>query len=64
MRVVPQRSAEFDHLPLPALRSYRQTLTAEENRVSYWRRLIQARLDLIALKGETTRFAWSGCAER
>jgi hypothetical protein len=50
-RVVPQRSAEFDHLPLPALRAYRQALTAEENKVSYWRRLIQARMDLIDLKG-------------
>ncbi|HVQ18026.1 MAG TPA: hypothetical protein VMT27_03195 [Actinomycetes bacterium] len=48
---VPQRSAEFDHLPLPALRAYRQALTAEENKVSYWRRLIQARMDLIELKG-------------
>ena len=51
VRVVPQRSAEFDHLPLPALRAYRHALTAEENKVSYWRRLIQARMDLIALKG-------------
>lgn len=50
-RVVPQRSAEFDHLSLAALRTYRQTLTAEENRVSYWRRLIHARMDLIELKG-------------
>ncbi|MEO8329370.1 MAG: hypothetical protein ABI586_05135, partial [Candidatus Nanopelagicales bacterium] len=50
-RVVPQRSAEFNHLTLPALRSYRQALTAEENKVSYWRRLIQARMDLIELKG-------------
>jgi len=65
-RVVPQRSAEFDHLTLPALRSYRQALTAEENKVSYWRRLIQARMDLIELKGgddtvrlERLRFALS-----
>lgn len=50
-RVVPERSAEFDHLSLPALRTYRQTLTAEENRVSYWRRLIHARMDLIDIKG-------------
>ena len=50
-RVVPQRSAEFDHLPLPSLRAYRHALTAEENKVSYWRRLIQARIDLIELKG-------------
>jgi len=50
-RVVPERSAEFDHLSLEALRSYRKALTAEENRVSYWRRLIHARMDLIELKG-------------
>ena len=50
-RAVPQRSAEFDHLPLPALRAYRQALTSEENKVSYWRRLIQARMDLIEVNG-------------
>lgn len=51
VREVPQRSEEFGHLTLPALRSYRQSLTQEENRVSYWRRLIQARMDLIELQG-------------
>jgi hypothetical protein len=50
-REVPERSPEFAHLTLPALRSYRQALTAEENKVSYWRRLIQARMDLIDLTG-------------
>jgi hypothetical protein len=50
-REVPQRSDEFLHLSLPSLRDYRQTLSQEENRVSYWRRLIQARIDLIDLKG-------------
>jgi hypothetical protein len=50
-REVPQRSDEFAHLSLPALRDYRQTLGHEENRVSYWRRLIQARMDLIDLQG-------------
>jgi hypothetical protein len=50
-REVPQRSEEFAHLTLPALRAYRQSLTQEENRVSYWRRLIQARMDLIDLQG-------------
>jgi RsiG-like len=50
-RVVPQRSAEFEHLALPALREHRKALTAEESKVSYWRRLIQARMDLIDLKG-------------
>jgi hypothetical protein len=29
------------------LRAYRRTLTHEESRVSYWRRLIQARLDVL-----------------
>jgi hypothetical protein len=50
-REVPQRSEEFAHLSLPALREYRQKLGQEENRVSYWRRLIQARMDLIELRG-------------
>jgi hypothetical protein len=50
-RQAPQRSDEFAHLTLPALRDYRQTLGQEENRVSYWRRLIQARMDLIELQG-------------
>ena len=50
-REVPVRSPEFGHLSLAALRSYRQALTTEENRVSYWRRLIQARMDLIDLTG-------------
>ena len=58
-REVPQLSDEFSHLSLPALRDYRQTLGQEENRVSYWRRLIQARMDLIDLQGgddtDTTR---------
>lgn len=46
-RPVPQRSADFDHLSLEGLRTYRRALTAEESRVSYWRRLIQARLDML-----------------
>ena len=46
-RPVPERSADFAHLTLPALRAYRRTLTHEESRVSYWRRLIQARLDVL-----------------
>jgi hypothetical protein len=46
-RPVPQRSGAFDHLGLDALRDYRRTLTEEEDRVSYWRRIIQARLDVL-----------------
>jgi hypothetical protein len=43
----PARSSDFAHLSLEGLRHYRATLSAEEGRVSYWRRIIQARLDLV-----------------
>jgi hypothetical protein len=46
-RTVPERSPDFAHLSLDGLRAYRHALTAEEGRVSYWRRIIQARLDLV-----------------
>src|SRR5690348_2435773 len=46
-RTVPERSPEFAHLALDGLRAYRRALTTEEGRVSYWRRIIQARLDLV-----------------
>ena len=46
-RPTPERSDDFVHLSLNRLRSYRQTLSEEENRVSYWRRIVQARLDLV-----------------
>ena len=44
---MPERSKDFAHLPLPALRQYRKALTQEEARVSYWRRILQARLDMV-----------------
>lgn len=34
-------------LSLPELRGYRNELREEEHRVSYWRRLLQARLDMV-----------------
>jgi hypothetical protein len=46
-RPAPERSPDFAHLSLDALRDYRRTLTAEEDQVSYWRRIIQARLDVL-----------------
>jgi hypothetical protein len=53
-RAVPERSPDFAHLSLDGLRSYRRTLSDEEGRVSYWRRIIQARLDLVrAAEGGT-----------
>lgn len=47
IRTVPLRNSEFDHLTLEALRNYRTALSAEEGRVSYWRRIMQARLDVV-----------------
>jgi hypothetical protein len=40
-------SPEHAHLSLGALRDYRKALAAEESNVSYWRRIIQARLDVV-----------------
>ena len=44
----PERDPQFAHLDLGGLREYRSTLTHEESRVSYWRRIIQARLDIVS----------------
>jgi hypothetical protein len=46
-RPTPVRTEEHAHLSLDELRAYRKALSAEESRVSYWRRIIQARLDLV-----------------
>ena len=46
-RPVPELSGEYDHLTLEALRAYRAALQAEESKVSYWRRILQARLDVV-----------------
>lgn len=46
-RPEPVRLPEFAHLSLEALRTYRTALTHEESRVSYWRRIVQARLDVV-----------------
>jgi anti-sigma-K factor RsiG len=43
----PQRSDELSHMTLDRLRNYRRTLLSEELRTSYWRRLLQARRDLL-----------------
>ena len=53
-RPTPEKSAEHAHLTLDGLRTYRKALTAEESNVSYWRRIIQARLDLVRAGGTIT----------
>lgn len=47
MRPRPQRVPELAHMDLKRLRTYRRSLLAEELRASYWRRLLQARRDLL-----------------
>jgi hypothetical protein len=44
---VPVLSSAFAHLSLEALREYRRSLGEEEGKVSYWRRILQARLDVV-----------------
>jgi hypothetical protein len=46
-RPTPRRVPELAHLSIDQLRDYRQELVAEETRVSYWRRILQARLDMV-----------------
>lgn len=57
VRPVPVRSAAHAHLALTDLRTYRRALNEEEGRVSYWRRILQARLDAVRAEvdGGTTR---------
>lgn len=49
---VPQRVPELAHMDLKRLRIYRRTLLDEELRASYWRRLVQARRDLLRIDAE------------
>ena len=53
-RPAPVLSEAYAHLSVDGLREYRRALTDEEHRVSYWRRILQARLDLVA-SGTTRR---------
>lgn len=50
-RPPPARSAGLSHLSLGDLRDYRAELQAEESRVSYWRRILQARMDVLRTRG-------------
>ena len=46
-RPAPDRVPALAHLTLAELRAYRKDLGNEESRVSYWRRLVQARCDVL-----------------
>lgn len=48
VRPVPVLDPAYAHLSIDALRAYRSTLEDEENKVSYWRRLLQGRFDVVA----------------
>jgi hypothetical protein len=50
----PVLSEAYAHLSIDGLREYRRALSDEEHRVSYWRRILQARLDLVT-SGTTGR---------
>ncbi len=52
VRPTPVRTEEHAHLTLDELREYRKVLSAEESRVSYWRRILQARLDVVLAGAE------------
>ncbi len=58
----PEPAPEFESLSLDDLRADRQALTDYETRVSYWRRILQARLDLV-MTGEATTEGLAGLAD-
>ena len=50
---LPEPSPHLKELSLSQLRAYRERLRAEEERTSYWRRLVHARIDLLEATGTT-----------
>jgi len=51
--ILPEASPHLAGLTLAEVRSYRQRLRGEEERASYWRRLVHARIDLLEAGGTT-----------
>jgi hypothetical protein len=49
----PEPSPHLNDLSLEELRAYRERLSGEEERVSYWRRLLHARIDLLEAESHT-----------
>lgn len=49
----PEPSPHLAELSLQDLRAYRQRLNEEEEKASYWRRLVHARMDLLEAESHT-----------
>jgi len=45
----------WEQLPLPDLRLYRRRLSEEEEKISYWRRLVHARIDVLEAESQHER---------
>lgn len=54
-RPVPTRNDAYRHLSIDGLRNCRSALIAEESNVSYWRRILQARLDVVSASSNGRR---------
>jgi hypothetical protein len=52
---VSSPSESLDHLSLADLRDYRRKLTEEEEKISYWRRLVHARIDVLEAESHHER---------
>lgn len=49
----PPAKVDLAGLDLEQVRAYRRELEAEEDRVSYWRRLLHARIDLLSAESQS-----------
>ena len=49
----PPTPVDLAALEVDDLRGYRRSLEAEEDRVSYWRRLVHARMDLLTAQAQS-----------
>ncbi len=52
---VAEPPRQWSELSLDGLRAYRRTLAAEEEKVSYWRRLVHARIDVLEAEAHHER---------
>ncbi len=55
MSHVDEPPRHWSELSLDGLRAYRRTLAAEEEKVSYWRRLVHARIDVLEAEAHHER---------